>query len=428
MKKQTVAIVGFGRFGQTLYRLIKKDFSILIIGKTNPQDIKKAKIIFYCVPISKLTSVINSHKKYFQDNQLIIDVLSVKIHPQKILKKLTKTKNVQVILTHPMFGPDSSKNGFENLPLVMWNLNAKNSQYQFWKNYFLEKKLKIIEIDPKTHDKLAAYSQGVTHFLGRILQTFNFKPTQIDTLGAKKLHEIMDQTCNDTWQLFNDLQNYNPFTTQMRLKIGKAYEKIYEKLFQSPYKKKIKIFGIQGGKGSFNEQAILYYLKNQSIKKYKIKYLYTTKNVFKNLYLGKIDIGIFALYNNTAGLVEETLKEIGKYRFKIIEVIKLPIRHFLMIKKDVSFNQINQIIAHPQVLRQCENNLKNKYPRIKTLSLTGNLIDTAKAALALAKNQLPKTTAILGPENLTSLYDFQIIDKDLQDNPNNQTIFLVVKL
>ncbi len=428
MIKKTVAIVGFGRFGQTLYRLIEKDFSTLIISKTNPQDIKKAEVIFYCVPISKFASVINSHKKYYQDNQLIIDVLSIKIYPQKILKKLTKIKNVRVILTHPMFGPDSSKNGFENLPLVMWNLNAKNSQYQFWKNYFLEKKLKIIEIDPKTHDKLAAYSQGVTHFLGRILQVFNFKPTPIDTLGAKKLYEIMEQTCNDTWQLFNDLQNYNPFTKQVRIKIGKAYEKIYQKLFQSPYKKKVKIFGIQGGKGSFNEQAVLHYLKNQSIKKYKIKYLYTTKNVFKNLYLGKIDIGIFALYNNTAGLVEETLKEIGQYKFNIIDIIKLPIRHFLMIKKDVSFNQINQIITHPQVLKQCENNLKNKYPQIKTLSLTGNLIDTAKAALALAKNQLPKTTAILGPENLTALYDFQIIDKDLQDNPNNQTIFLVVKL
>lgn len=191
---------------------------------------------------------------------------------------------------------------------------------------------------------------------------------------------------------------------------------------------KTKIFGIQGGKGSFNHQALLIYIKKNSIKKYKIKFLYTTKNVLKNLHLGKIDIGIFAIYNNTAGLVDETLKEIGKYTFKIIDTIKLPIKHFLMVKNDINIDQINQIVAHPQVLKQCEKNLKKKYPKIKTLSLKGNFIDTAKASEALVKNLLPSTTAILGPKILSKIYNLKIIDKNLQDNINNQTTFLVISL
>jgi len=48
------------------------------------------------------------------------------------------------------------------------------------------------------HDRLAAQSQGLTHFVGRTLERFGFTPTPIDTLGTTKLHEITAQVSNDT--------------------------------------------------------------------------------------------------------------------------------------------------------------------------------------------------------------------------------------
>ncbi len=62
MNKKTIAIVGFGRFGKTLYRLLKDDFELLIISRKNAKDIVKSEVIFYCVPISIFESVIKSHK------------------------------------------------------------------------------------------------------------------------------------------------------------------------------------------------------------------------------------------------------------------------------------------------------------------------------------------------------------------------------
>lgn len=223
MKK--IAIVGFGRFGKILYRLLQNDFQIIIGDRHNIAKIYQANVIFYCVPIAAFEKVISDHKKYFK-NHLLIDVLSVKIHPAKVFKKYLKGTNSQAILTHPMFGPDSTKHGFNGLTIMMNKFISDNKKYEFWKGFFLKKGLKVMEMSAKKHDELTAKSQAVTHFIGRLLSDFKFVPTSIDTLGTKKLHEVINQTCNDSWQLFTDLQKFNPNTKKMRLQLIKSFKKI----------------------------------------------------------------------------------------------------------------------------------------------------------------------------------------------------------
>jgi arogenate dehydrogenase (NADP+), plant len=424
---KTVAIVGFGRFGKTLYRLLKDDFKLIIINRENASDIIKADIIFYCVPISSFESVIKSHKKYFKKNHLLIDVLSVKMHPKKIFEKYLKGLKTQALLTHPMFGPDSSKDGFIGLPMIMDKFKANKESFNFWKDFFIKKELKVIEISAKKHDQLAANSQGVTHFIGRLLEKFDFKPTEIDSLGSKKLQEVIGQTCNDTWQLFKDLQNYNPYTKSMRIKLGRTYDLLYNQLLPKRINRKKIVFGIQGGKGSFNEEAVMFYIKKNNIKKYQVKYLYTSEKVLKNLHKGTLDFGLFAVQNAIGGVIEESMYAMAKYKFKIVDEFQILVRHFLMKRKDVDSKNIKTITAHPQNFRQCKNNLKEKYPEMKLISGQGDLVDTAKAAESLAKGKIAKNTAILGPKNLAKIYNLEIFDENLQDNKNNLTTFFLVK-
>lgn len=432
---KTVTIIGFGRFGQTLYRLIKSDFDVTIYSRkpikqihatNNLEKAYNSDIIFFAVPISSFENVIKTHKKFFKPTHVLIDVLSVKVYPKKVFQKYLNGTKTQAILTHPMFGPDSSKNGFENLPFIINQFTSDKKTYDFWKKYLEKKQLKVIEMTPEMHDKIAADSQGLTHFIGRLLEKMNYKPTPIDSLGTKKLGEIKEQTCNDTWELFHDLQTYNPYTKQMRLKLGKAYETIYNKLLPSRVNSKYWVYGIQGGIGSFNEQAILHYLKDKN-QKYKIKYLYTTKRVLESLRDGDIDYGLFAISNSTGGLVEESMKALTQYQCNIVEDFEILIRHFLMIKRDADKSKIKTIMAHPQVLAQCKKTLEQKYSQYTLKSGTGDLIDTAKAAEYLSLGKLPNTTAILGPVNLANRYSFEIIAEDLQDKKDNLTRFLLVK-
>ena len=421
-----VAIVGFGRFGKTLFRLLKDDFEVVIVGRNNPQDIIGVEVVFYCVPISTFESVIKLHKKYFKDNHLLIDVLSVKMHPKKVFEKHLGRLKTQALLTHPMFGPDSSKDGFKGLPMIMDKFLVDDDNFGFWKSFFIDKGLRVVELSAKEHDRLSANTLGVAQFLGRLLKELKLKSTPIDSLGTKKLLEVMEQACNDTWQLFTNLQNFNPYTKNMRLRLGRAYDKLYNSLLPKRVNRKKIIFGIQGGKGSFSEEAIMLYAKKNNIKKFKTRYLFTSEKVLKNLHDGNIDFGLFAIENAVGGVVEESTHAMARYKFRIVEEFQIVIRHFLMKRKDINIKNIDMIMAHPQNFRQCKDNLRKKYLNMKLVSGKGDLLDTAKCAEALAKNKIDKNITILGPKKLAEMFNFDIIAKDLQDNPNNLTTFFLV--
>lgn len=426
MKK--ISIVGFGRFGQTLHRLINNDFEVSTFDK-DQKDLAKiyeADVIFFAVPISSFEKVIRKHKKYFKDRHLLIDVLSVKMHPANVFKKYLKNLKTQALLTHPMFGPDSSKDSFVNLPIILDKFMTGDETYKFWKDYFEGKKLKVIEISAVEHDKMAASSQGLTHFIGRLLDAYGFSKTPIDSLGTRKLLEVVEQTCNDTWQLFTDLQHFNPYTKQMRIKLGEIYDKIYNRLLPTFVNKKLITFGIQGGKGSFNEEAIQYYTKQEGIKKYRVKYLYTSENVLKALHKGDIDSGQFAIHNSVGGIVEESIDAMAKYKFKIVKEFAIKISHALMIRKDAKFSEITTIMTHPQVLAQCRSTLSKKYPSLKQTSGEKELIDHAVVAKKLSENKLPKSIATMGSKILADLYDLKIVEDNLQDSKDNYTSFLQV--
>ncbi len=187
------------------------------------------------------------------------------------------------------------------------------------------------------------------------------------------------------------------------------------------------IFGIQGGEGSFNEQALLQYIaKLRRTSAYSIRHLFTTERVLRELHEGNIDFGLFAIQNATGGLVKESIKALSRYNFAIREEIPFLVRHFLMRRKDAARKKPGVIMAHDQVFRQCARTLKERYPRARLVTGKGDLMDTARAARALHEGALPKKTFILGPKPLAALYDLEIVDRDLQDNKNNETTFLLV--
>ena len=439
-----VGIVGFGRFGRTLYRLLKDDFEVVLYNRSeikansqelgpnttvskDLQEVYSSDVIFYSVPISQFETVVADHKKYFESRHLLIDVLSVKLHPAAVFKKHLAGTKTQALLTHPMFGPDSSQGGFGGLPVIMDKFMTEDENYTFWKNYFQSKQLRVVEMSADEHDRVAANSQGVTHFLGRLLDEYKFDESPIDTMGAQKLQEIKRQTVNDTWQLFNDLQHYNPHTKKMRLKIGEAYDKVYNKLLPSQINTDYLTLGIQGGKGSFNEEAISYWLKKSGITKYDIKYLYTSENVLSALHSGEIDRGQFAIHNSIGGIVGESVEAMANYKFKIEEEFAIIIAHALMIHADADYKDVTEIMAHPQVFAQCRDTLPKKYPHLKLTSGEGELIDHANVAKQLAAGKLPKNVATMGSKVLASIYGLKVVEDNLQDAKENYTSFLLVR-
>ena len=236
----SVGIIGFGRFGKILSNILQRGFDIKIYDK-NPNlkrtnvkfvsldEIVQEKNIFIAVPIRNFKDIIKNIAPKL-NNTTIIDVCSVKMEPVKIMKSFLP-KNVGIIATHPLFGPDSF-NINNNLKMMMNNTRDSYKQFKFWKNYFISQDINIIEMDPSEHDILASKTQGVTHFLGRVLKEFGISKTKIDTQGFSELLDLVNQTCNDSWELFSDLQLYNPYTNSVIEKLKKSTNEVSTKLIK----------------------------------------------------------------------------------------------------------------------------------------------------------------------------------------------------
>ncbi len=437
-----VSIIGFGRFGSVLHRLLKDDFEITLYNR-NPihrsrdftkrtkvtsdlAEVYKSDTVFYAVPIEEFEKVIARHRKYFESRHLLIDVLSVKIHPAKVFTKYLNGTKTEAMLTHPMFGPDSSKEGFRGLPVIIDKFTASRSNYLFWKAFLKKKGLRIVEMSAKDHDKSVANSQGLSHFIGRLLDAYGLKSAPFDTVGVKKLLEVKEQTRNDTWQLFTNLQQYNPYTKNMRMKLGNKYNRLYNRLLQKRVDPGYTTYGIQGEVGSFNEEAIRHFIQRDNIVNYKIKYLHTSANVMNALHRGEIDRGQFAIHNSAGGIVSESVRAMSICKFKIVEQLAIKIRHALMIREDADFSDITTIMTHPQVLAQCKNALAKKYPHLKQTSGKGKLVDHALVAKTLGQKKLPKNVAVMGSRVLAKLYNLKIVEDNLQDLKENYTTFFHV--
>ena len=230
-----VSIIGFGRFGAMLHSLLSKGFVVDVFDKNSIdnsdvnevslEDALQNETIFIAVPIRDFENLVKEISKKISSGKTVIDVCSVKVFPKKVMLD-NLSNETDIIATHPLFGPDSLKDS--GSVMTMESVRNTFGRYDFWKNYFESQNISIEEISAEEHDMMAARSQGLTHFVGRVIDDFGTNQTRIDTEGYKALHKLVNQTCNDTWELFEDIQNFNPFTEKMISELNESFEKISE--------------------------------------------------------------------------------------------------------------------------------------------------------------------------------------------------------
>ncbi len=187
--------------------------------------------------------------------------------------------------------------------------------------------------------------------------------------------------------------------------------------------KSLKI-GIQGGEGSFNEEACRTYCTDNGITNYEIVYLYTSDRVLRALEARAVDFGIAAIENSLGGLVWETINALSEFDCKIITHFQIVINHALLGVRGVTISEIDTIMSHPQALAQTRGTLARLFPNKKLKSGDGILVDQATAAAALAKGELPRTTGVIASHVCAELFGLDILTEGLQDMAQNLTTFL----
>lgn len=143
------------------------------------------------------------------------------------------------------------------------------------------------------------------------------------------------------------------------------------------------------------------------------------EDVFEAVNKGEAKYGVIPVENSTAGSVHESYDLIMKYRFYVVGAYDLKIEHCLCAKADTKYEDITDVYSHPQALSQCNNFLKS-------FDFTGvNFSNTAAAAEFVSKSN-KNNIAVICSELAAKKYGLKILKRNVQNNNNNRTRFIVI--
>jgi len=248
MKNLNIGIVGFGRFGQFISKTLSKHHNILAHSRSDYTNIaielntsfytdlveflnNKLDIIIIAVSIESFERTIEKLAKHILKlyGVLIVDVLSVKEYPTNVIYKHIdlESNNIDLLSTHPMFGPDSACDNWKDCPFVYWDTRITDiERFHIFLETIRSEGCNLIRMSPDEHDEYTSKSQFITHLTGRILGELSISSTPINTNGYEKLLEIVDNTCNDSLDLFIGIYKCNKKSKIWLDKFKEAVNKI----------------------------------------------------------------------------------------------------------------------------------------------------------------------------------------------------------
>ncbi len=235
-----IGIIGYGRFGRLTVQNLSAEFDVAVYTRSpgKQKDIAEAggrmvsieeacrqKLVVLCVPISAMQTTLKQIAPLLKAGTTVIDVCSVKIYPTRWMHELLPD-TVEILATHPMFGPDSAGKSLRRQKMVLCPERIDPKRYLKIKAWLEGKGLILIETSADQHDRQIAVSLALTHFIGRTLSEFGAFQLDIDTEGYKRLLHILEVVSNDTWQLFEDMNHFNPYAGSKRMEFIQAMGKI----------------------------------------------------------------------------------------------------------------------------------------------------------------------------------------------------------
>jgi len=173
--------------------------------------------------------------------------------------------------------------------------------------------------------------------------------------------------------------------------------------------------GYLGPKATFTHQAALEHFGISA------KYipLPTIKDVFEEVERGNIDYGVVPVENTIEGVVNYTLDMFLEIpNVKIVGEIIIPVaQHLLSLTEDIS--EIKKVYSHPHALAQARSWLDKHLPWAQRIEVES----TAKAAELALEDE---TAAAIASEAAAMVYNLNILARNIQENLNNFTRFLVI--
>lgn len=223
-----LGIIGFGQFGQFMARHLAPHFDVLVCDSADHSseaarigvrwaafdEVASSEIVVFAVPLNALESVVKAVAPRLKPGTLCLDVCSVKIEPVRIMLE-NLPEMVEIIGTHPLFGPQSGHEGIEAMRVAVCPVRGSRSETV---SKFLSDvlKLRVFEKSPQDHDREMAHVQALTHFVARALDELHVEESELATVSYEELMRAARLVSEDSWELFRTIQQGNPYAEAKR--------------------------------------------------------------------------------------------------------------------------------------------------------------------------------------------------------------------
>ena len=173
----------------------------------------------------------------------------------------------------------------------------------------------------------------------------------------------------------------------------------------------------QGAPGAFGHQACLAFLPDHEPEARE-----SFEAVAQALLAGEAEVGVLPVENSRAGPVEGVKELIEAFGLRRLGEHCLKVRMHLLALPGTVLEEVRIVASHKVALRQCS----------EALAALGAALEeapnTAIAARELAaRAQGERNRAVLASEAAARAYGLHVLKRDMQDDPDNRTRFVVVE-
>ncbi len=172
----------------------------------------------------------------------------------------------------------------------------------------------------------------------------------------------------------------------------------------------------QGETGAFSEAAVqALYPKALTVPKVSME------AVFAAVTSGEADCGVVPIENSLFGSVHVNYDLLMASDVRIVDEVKVRIRHHLLALPQTRLSNINSVHSHPQALGQCQDFLRKMLPHAHVVPA----YDTAGAAKMVAGRGL-RAEAAIASRRAAEEYGLEVVAASIESHHQNFTRFLAL--
>lgn len=178
-------------------------------------EVTDVETLILCVPVQFLEETLIKIKDKLKKDTLVLDVSSVKIKPIELMLKHLPA-DVNILGTHPLFGPQSGSQGIAGLNMVLCPVRINRLRLRYIKQFLKDElELNLLDRTADVHDKQMAYVQALTHFIGRAVNEMDIPDIEQKTPAYQYLLDIKRNLGKDSLDLFLTIERENPYSEEV---------------------------------------------------------------------------------------------------------------------------------------------------------------------------------------------------------------------